>query len=78
MEWWLFFAFHIASFLFCYFSTRSTFHYLSKHRLAAKTRFLLFGFLKTRYVAVFYLSSISLLTIYSLTMSLYLFLTDSL
>lgn len=65
MELWLFLTFHISSLLFCLLATRATFRYLSKYRMSPKTKFLMVGFERTRYVAIFYVFSISLLVLFS-------------
>ncbi|GEM_PF-6694854 len=62
----VFIVFHLLSLAFCLVSTRMTFHYISKHQIQAKDRYLLFGFLRTRYLALFYVVSISLLTMLSI------------
>lgn len=66
----IFIAFHLLSLIFCVLATRTTFHYLSKHHYTAKTRYLLFGFVRTRTVAFFYLFSIILLSTFSITIAL--------
>ena len=68
---WSFIVFHLLSLVFCIFATRVTFRYLSKHQISAKTRYLLFGFIRTRYIGLFYIMSISALTLASLIFDTY-------
>ncbi len=67
----VFIVLHLLSLTFCLVSTRMTFRYISKHQVQARDRYLLFGFLHTRYVALFYVVSISVLTAISISSVLY-------
>lgn len=71
MGYWLFVAFHIISLVFCIFATRATFQYLSKHQIKAKARYLLFGVVRTRYIGLFYVLSIAVISVGSLAFSTY-------
>ena len=66
----LFIAFHLLSLTFCALATRTTFHYLSKHHYTPKTRYLLFGFVRTRTVGFSYFFSIFLLSTSSILIAL--------
>ena len=61
----LFVTFHILSFAFCLLATRLTCRYLSKRQITPKTRHFLFGLLPIRYLALFYVLSIGVLSLYS-------------
>lgn len=67
-----FLLFHALSLAFCLIATRATFHYLGKHQIQAKHRYLLLGFIRTRYVALFYVLCISILSLGSIVTSLLL------
>lgn len=66
MGYWLFLLFHVFSLGLCLFATRSTMRYLSKHQVTPKIRHLPFWRLRTRYVALFYIASITAMTLYSI------------
>lgn len=73
MGFWIFLTFHIISLLFCIIATRMTFYVVMKHQVNPKIRFLLFGFIKTRYVAFLYILSMIMLTTFSISYALYHF-----
>ena len=71
MNHWLFFTFHIISLGFCLFTTRITLRYLAKHQMIPKERYLPFGFLRIRHIALFYCLGIAIVTIFSLFTGIY-------
>lgn len=68
---WAYISLHLISLVFCLFATRATFRYLSKHQIVPQHRYLLFGRVRTRHLALFYVSSISLMTVFSIGMGFY-------
>lgn len=68
---WLFVILHVISLFFCLLATRTTFRYLTKHMIIPQHRYILFGRIRTRHMALFYVSSISLLTALSIGMALF-------
>lgn len=73
MLFWSFIAFHLVSLAFCWIATRTTIHYLQKHQVTSQHRHLLFGFVRTRYIAFFYVSSITILTLYAIISAIFLY-----
>ena len=67
----MFLLFHLISLTVCYLATRSTFHYLSKHQVTPKHRYLLFKHIRIRHIGLFYIGSILTLTLYSFTFGIY-------
>lgn len=63
MLFWGYLLFQLFSLLFCLLATRATFHYLSKHQIVPQQRYLLFGKIRTRHFAFFYVLSILTLSI---------------
>jgi len=64
--------FHILSILLCFAATRSTCRYLLKHRIMPKARYILFGFLRVRHLALAYLISMSIVFAHSVLFGIYL------
>lgn len=69
----IFLGLQFLSVLVAYFSTRSTFRYLSKHQVVPQQRYMLFRVVRLRHIGLAYLSIVVLICLYSYAYGLFVY-----
>ena len=68
----LFLIIQIISVAVCFFATRSTFRYLSKHQVVPQQRYTLFQIVRVRHIGLGYLASVILVCLYAFAYGLFI------